>query len=203
MKSKRKKISKHSAVILASFLFILMMTFRIVNASEESRLYLQPTDLNLELGSDFSISAMIDPGNKSISAVELNLAYDDNKFEVIGGDCSSVFPEKLYPGKETSISSSAKKGMVRLDCAVNPSGSSIKDISEVAELSFRAVSPVNASAISISEKSIAAADGEDNNVITSRGGILISTVGNSKDEDNQRFFHRIWRKLKLVFGLGD
>jgi hypothetical protein len=132
----------------------------------ESFLYIEPNVNTVEADSSFSLSAMINPGEYQVTAVELHIAYDSEKIRLDNVDVeNSPFQTVLQVAQINNDSGQAS--IVLGIPPADPLEPVVLD-AKVASFDFYALSPGASTDVFIAASSMAAALGEAGDIISQR-----------------------------------
>ena len=167
-KTKIGRISK-----FAIFAIIVAITSQVAHASPNTTLYLIDSNSgsasNVADGTNFSISAMVNPGTNHVSAVSLHITYDQTKMTL-----SSITPSTTFSLVLQTANINNTNGTASIDLGIPTTNPSITSISTMASFSFHALAAGANSPIAYTSASQAAADSETGNVVTGTTPYLIT-----------------------------
>jgi hypothetical protein len=115
-----------------------------------STLYFSPASTSVNVGQDFTLDAIVDPGTNSLGAIELHISYDPTKFSLKSYTSSSAFGLILY----TSPILTPQDGSFRADCGVPLGIPDVTTTAKVITFSFHALAPVVNSSITFTAESL-------------------------------------------------
>lgn len=135
-------------------------------------LFLSLDTATAKVGSDFVVSAMIDPGSEKITVAELRLAYDPTKLRFVSATTEGT-PLSVMLSTTTV---DAKKGTVSLSAGVplTKPATPIVQKSIVASFIFKALATASSTSITIATSSALYALGKDENVTATMMGLIIN-----------------------------
>lgn len=140
------------------------------SAAAESTLYFDPATATVNVGSDIDLVATVDPGTNEVTSVVVDITYDPAVLSLTSKSC--LFPTELY----NPALPSPQNGTARIDCGIL-SGDGAMTISPVATFTFQALTPAANSLVEFTLQTIAAAEGESDNVIITRTPASINIAG--------------------------
>jgi hypothetical protein len=140
-----------------------------VNISKSSILYFEPSEKIVSVGDDFSIKAMVDPGENRVSAVTLHIIFDQAKMKLINIVPAEDFPLILAEAKIDNTD-----GTASVDVAVPPADPAISEVSKIITLNFHALDKAENSLIDYTPASQVAADGEVGDVTKTREKVSVT-----------------------------
>ena len=158
---------------LLSVIFLVTGIFfeKRVVAAPDTTLYLSPTSQTVNIGDDFNVEARIDPGTNAVTAVELHFTFDETKLRLDSITESPAFSDILTPA---SIDNSS--GTASIILGVGTGGTSVTGDELVATLGFHALDGITDSTVDYTSSSIAAAEGESGNVVTTRNSATVMVL---------------------------
>ena len=134
-----------------------------VEAAPASTLYFNPASTTTTAGSTFNLAATINPGSNAVSAVELHVTFDQTKLRLDSITAGASFSLELMAANINNTN-----GTAAIALGVPLGSPSMTTTSTVATFAFTALSTATNSPVAFATTSIAAADGESGNVITTR-----------------------------------
>lgn len=175
LKLKKDKIARIvlPAIIFGiAILFISTFMFK-AQASPASSISLEPATTTVAKDQTFSLDAKINPGTNQVTAVEMHLTFDANKFQISDISPSSVFSSVLQAGQYYNSAGTATV-IVGIPAA-NPPRPVVSD-STVATITFRTIGQSGTFPIGFSAETKASALNETGDVIIRRTPAQI-TIG--------------------------
>lgn len=155
------KIIFVSLVLFSGLVSVLLFTGRKqilrTKASGSVALRMTPAEKRVTQGDTFDISILIDTGEDSVSAVELFIAYDPAKLQIIELNASDMFPVML-------LNPVLDNGSYHIALGSPPS-SPLKGTGIVTTLSFRAIND-GETLLALTDPSMVAAVGKNDNVLS-------------------------------------
>ena len=143
-------------------------------AAADSTLSFNAASVSILNGQGFSLDAMINPGTNSVSAVTLHITYDQTKIAL-----DSITPSSTFSLVLLASSINNTNGTASMDLGIPTTSPSVATTSPVATFAFHAIAPGVAQPIVFTTASMAAADGETGNVITTRTGASVTVTSGS------------------------
>jgi hypothetical protein len=179
MKNKFGKLKLNKKNISYLILTLSLLSFSFLssfsaNATPDSSLYFNPSTATVNEGESFSLDAMINPGENSVSAVELHVTFDPVKFRLDSLSNNAIaFPQVL---QVATIDNTNGTASIIVGVASGSPPAYVTSPQAVATFSFEALSAVSDSSIGIAQSSQAAALGELADVVTARTSATVTVT---------------------------
>lgn len=170
---------KKGLLFMLAFTLVLPAGLGVVlpaRAAADTTLYFYPSSTSVAVGDDFTLEARVNPGTNAVSAVEPHVTFDQTKFRLDSITASGAFSLEL---SAASINNTNGTGSIAL--AVPLANPSVTTTTAVATFAFHALATVSNSSIAFANSSLAAADGESGNVITTRTPASVTVTGSGSD----------------------
>jgi hypothetical protein len=139
-----------------------------VTPDEGATLFFDKQDQERAVNESFSLIAMQDPAGKKINAVDLHIVFDPKLLKL-----ESIEPAGEFSLLLTDSQIDNESGVASIIVAVPLEAKSIEVSSVVATLNFKSITAGRA-VVSFTDKSVAAADEEANNVVAVRGTTTVN-----------------------------
>ena len=145
-----------------------------VQAAADSDVYFSPATDSVDIDTDFTLDAMIDPGLNDVTAVEVHITFDQAKFRLDGiSTTGSPFSVTL---QAASISNTNGTASITVGVPASNPAVPVTAVAKIATFSFHSLGVVSNSSIAFPTSTVASAIGEAGNVVATRTSAAITVT---------------------------
>lgn len=177
----KKRKDAGQSLLLVSGVFVVLAIFCLLaygsknraEAAPNSTVYFNPSSVTPALNSAFNLDAVINPGTNSISAVEVHVTFDHTKLHlnsITPNSVSGAFTDILQAAQ---IDNNAGTGSIILSTGGSSTGY-VTSITTMATFNFTVIAS-GSSTVGLAG-TMAAAQGESGDVITTRTGATVTVA---------------------------